>query len=166
MPPNDKFQTDTMRWILFGVILVLFIVIVVFTILAIFFNYGNLSPENEKILVRVFIVEIGVAIITLFYAIFGLKRKDKGIHKIRLIFEEMLDVRHFFGKQVTCTPYKSSGEALDPILSRVYNENGPCISIELPAETHNVFLSIDLDSHAYSGSFSVDSFLVDITKEE
>lgn len=73
MIPEHK-QFHLMRWILFWVFVILFVAIVLCTGLAVFFRIGSLSEPERDLLVKCYLVEIGVVVIALFYAIFGIKR--------------------------------------------------------------------------------------------
>jgi uncharacterized membrane protein YqhA len=68
-------QYFTMRWIIFYVFMVLYVTLMVFTILAVFFNTFELPEEQEEVLFYAFITEIGVAVIALFYSLFEINRK-------------------------------------------------------------------------------------------
>ncbi|MDO5969934.1 hypothetical protein Q4Q35_08940 [Flavivirga aquimarina] len=80
---NDK-QSITMKWVLFWVFIIFYIVITSLTILALFFDFGNLASNFKTPLFATFIVETGVGIIMLFYSLFKLKKepKDKPFPKI------------------------------------------------------------------------------------
>lgn len=70
-------QRKKMKWILFWVFLTIYVIVTFLTILALFFNLGNLEVGYKSSLVATFIIETGAGIITLFYSIFSLKRPDK-----------------------------------------------------------------------------------------
>ena len=63
-----------MRWILFWVFIGLFCIIVIATLSAVFLGIGSPSEIERGLLLKIFIGEIGAAVIALFYSIFGLKR--------------------------------------------------------------------------------------------
>lgn len=73
MNPESK-QYHWMRWILFWIFVVLFLVIVVCTVLAVFFGIGSPSEAEKSLLFKGFLGEIGAAVVALFYAIFGIRR--------------------------------------------------------------------------------------------
>lgn len=75
---NDKVSLKNMRWVLFATFVGLFVVIAAATIWTVFFTAGGLSPDDRSLLVRVFLGEVGIAVVALFYAVFGLKRGEKG----------------------------------------------------------------------------------------
>jgi hypothetical protein len=75
MTETGKNQYFTMRWIVFYVFMVLYVALMVFTILAVFFNIFELPEEQEKVLFYAFIIEIGVAVVALFYSLFEINRK-------------------------------------------------------------------------------------------
>ena len=66
-------QLTTMRWVLFWIFTILFVVIVIATLTVIFFDFGNPQPDERSLLFKIFIGETGMAILALFYGIFGLK---------------------------------------------------------------------------------------------
>ena len=66
-------QSDSMRWYLFVVFVGLFVVVSVLTILSLFFGIGNLNERHEGKLVTAFILEVGGAVVALFYSLFSLK---------------------------------------------------------------------------------------------
>lgn len=68
-------QITKMRWVLFWVFVTAFIIIVLSTLSMIFFGFGQATPEERSLLFKVFIGEIGVSIVALFYSLFGLKPK-------------------------------------------------------------------------------------------
>lgn len=72
-------QKHKMRWVLFWIFCIAFAILFIATFCSIFFNFGKPTTEERNILFRVFIAEIGTAIITLFYSMFGLHIEKKGI---------------------------------------------------------------------------------------
>jgi hypothetical protein len=73
---SDIENKEKMRWILFWVFIVIFIVITICTIILIFFDFGAVRENERDLLFKVFIGEVGLAIITLFYSLFGLKKQN------------------------------------------------------------------------------------------
>lgn len=67
-------QNEKMRWILFWIFIGFYVVITILTILALFFGLGNLTEGYKNTLFTTFIIETGVGVIALFYALFGLKK--------------------------------------------------------------------------------------------
>lgn len=72
----DK-QSYQMKWILFWVFLVLFILSVLGTFGIIFFGFGTPTIDERALLVKVLIGEIASAVIVLFYSMFNLKKQGK-----------------------------------------------------------------------------------------
>jgi hypothetical protein len=62
------------RSTLFWIISIFFTIILVLTILNLFFGIGKLNPEYQSKLFYAFLVEIAAAVFALFYALFGLKK--------------------------------------------------------------------------------------------
>ena len=75
MTQAERKQNKRMKWILFYIFITIFVVIVAGTIMVVFFGYGEPRPEEREILFKVFIGEIGIAVLALFKVLFGLKRK-------------------------------------------------------------------------------------------
>ena len=71
----EKKQGRQMRWILFYVFVAIFVAVVAGTYLAVFTNLVDVSEEYENTLFKVFIIEVGFAVVTLFLVIFNLKKK-------------------------------------------------------------------------------------------
>jgi len=63
-----------MRWILFYIFTALFVLIVVMTIATVFFGLGAPTENERDLLFKTFVVEIGLAVVALFYSLFGLKK--------------------------------------------------------------------------------------------
>jgi len=72
---NQIKQERAMRWILFWIFVVLFVLVVLGTLGAVFLGFGQLQGRERDTLFNVFLIEIGVAVVALFYSIFGLKKK-------------------------------------------------------------------------------------------
>ncbi|MCP4977161.1 MAG: hypothetical protein GY931_13455 [Maribacter sp.] len=69
-----------MRWILFYIFTALFVLIVVMTMATVFFGIGEPTENERDVLFKTFIVEIGLAVATLFYSLFGLKKQRNPEH--------------------------------------------------------------------------------------
>ncbi len=69
-------QRSKMKWVLFWVFIAIYIIVTLLTILALFFDLGNLATDYKTPLFTTFIIETGVGIITLFYSLFGLSRNE------------------------------------------------------------------------------------------
>lgn len=75
MTQGEIKQNKRMRWILFYIFITIFVLIVAGTIATVFFGFGSPSPNERSLLFKIFIGEIGIAVLTLFRVLFGLKRK-------------------------------------------------------------------------------------------
>ena len=73
---NEK-QITKMRWILFCVFASIFVIIVIGTLLVVFFGLGKPTEKERALLFNVFIIEVGIAIIALFKMLFNLKKKPQ-----------------------------------------------------------------------------------------
>lgn len=74
MATIDKEQMKKMRWVLFYIFASIFVIIVLGTLLMIFFGVGELTGKERDILFHTFIVEVGIAVIALFRLLFNLKK--------------------------------------------------------------------------------------------
>ncbi|UCH96346.1 MAG: hypothetical protein JSV88_05685 [Candidatus Aminicenantes bacterium] len=86
MDRGEKKQTRRMRNVLFCIFLLFFVVIVAGTIATVFLDFGKPTPDERAVLFKVFMVEIGIAVLALFKILFGLKKKpakeEKPIPKV------------------------------------------------------------------------------------
>jgi hypothetical protein len=73
---NEK-QITKMRWVLFCVFASIFVIIVIGTLLVVFFGIGKPTGKERDLLFNVFIVEVGIAVIALFKMLFNLKKKPQ-----------------------------------------------------------------------------------------
>ena len=156
-----------MKWILFWVFVALFVLIVVGTLAALFFGFGTLQQNERETLFRVFLVEIGLAVVALFYSIFRIKGKDRSEQgKVRLSLGELGDVRRLVGKAATLSPSKADGSSLqDDIQLRILDDNGPYVPLDLPPIARSVYLTVKLGDKSYSGSFAVGTHLVELNED-
>ncbi len=67
-------QKAKMRWYMFWVFMVLFIIVSILTISALFFDFGQLESKYKDNLTWAFVLEVGGAVVALFYSIFDIKR--------------------------------------------------------------------------------------------
>jgi hypothetical protein len=77
MDRGEKRQNRRMKGALFCVFLIIFVVIVAFTIAKVFFDFGNPTTQERATLFKVFITEVGVAVLAVFMKLFNLKRQPK-----------------------------------------------------------------------------------------
>lgn len=66
-------QIHSMRWVLFWIFCLSFVLILIATLSMIFFDFGYAEPRERGILFNVFLGEVGLAVLALFYSIFGLR---------------------------------------------------------------------------------------------
>ena len=160
-------QERRMRWILFLVFVALFVVIVLGTLAAVFLDFGNLKEQHRNILFNVFLVEVGAAVIALFYSIFGLKRKDEvRERKVRLNLGELQDIRKLVGKTALLAPSQINGVSLEEIETTILDDNGPYLPLDLPPAAYAVYVAVASGDKRYSGSFLVGTHLVDMFEEQ
>jgi len=171
----DEQQQKIMRWILFMTILLLFVIISGLTLNEVFFaQESNLVGDERNLLFNTFLVAVGTSIIALFYSMFGLKRgnansteldKNKE-HLVRLNFDDFVDIKSFFGKEVECTPIAKHSERFEDIKCYIIDSGGPTISIKPPIGAKSLLISFEINNISYSGSFALDCYLVDMVGEE
>lgn len=163
LPPK---QEAVMTWILFAVFLAIFVAVVIGTLAALFFGFGELTDNERNVLFKAFIVEVGAAIFALFYSIFGLKRRQRARTRVRLNPVKYKDVNRFVGKTAVLSPSDENGGDLVEKRIRVLDDNGPYIPLELPDAAHGAYIAVDLGGERFSGSFVVGTYLVDMKKDE
>ncbi|NIM14948.1 MAG: hypothetical protein GTO45_23530 [Candidatus Aminicenantes bacterium] len=78
MTQSERKQNRRMKWVLFYVFVAIFVAIVTLTIMVVFFGFGDTTEQERDFLFKVFIGEVGIAMITLFKVLFGLKKKPVG----------------------------------------------------------------------------------------
>lgn len=162
--PDKNDKTTTMRWVLFWVFIILFVIIVVLTLLSVFFNVGNPTESQKDLLFKVFIIEIGLAVVALFYAMFNLKQAAASkSRKVRLDFGDLIDIQQFIAKTAVCSLILDNGEAAPDIKRTILDDNGPYISLDFPKNAQNTLVSVQTDSKLFSGSFPTDSYRVTMT---
>lgn len=156
-----------MRWILFWVVLVIFIALVVLTTVSLFTTFLPLDKEFKPVMVTTFVVEVGIAIFGLFYSLFGIKKSGgDGNVKIRLNVIKDSDISQYYGKKVEYSLFDTNSKVIHSAKANVFDENGPTVIVPSLEGTHNVFLTLQLNHEFYTGSFTLDSRLVDLEKED
>jgi hypothetical protein len=161
--PAKLNQQDIMRWVLFFVFITLFTVIVIATLLAVFFGVGQLTPSERDLLFKIFIIEIGIAVATLFYALFGLKAR-KGEQRIR-IFPDDGDIKKIINKTAIFSP-RHGNNILPDINTIIIDEDGsPECKLTFPDDTQSVYVSLNADGVLYEGSFATDAYRVNLRKQ-
>ncbi len=158
---KETLQTQKMKWVLFWVFVVLFVLIVLGTLGAVFLNWGKVQSNERDILFKMFLVEIGLAVAALFYSIFDLKeRKQQSTQRLRLHAGEQFDAKKFVGKKATLSTSDMDGESLDTLEVTIIDDNGPIIPLKLPDEAYSVLVSISLGPTNYTGSFILGTHLL------
>ena len=168
MPVQGE-QARRMRWILFGIFVVLFVIIVLGTLGAVFLGFGDLSDTERSTLFKAFLVEIGAAVLALFYSLFGLKRKGETEGRVRLTHhekEKMADLRKLVNKTATLSPSRSDSSSLDDIKATILDDNGPFLQLNLLPSAFSVYITVDTGYKPYSGSFVVGNYLVEMEEEQ
>lgn len=165
--PDPRDQEGQMKWILFFVFVGLFVLIVMGTLAALFFGFGTLQPSERETLFKVFLIEIGLAVVALFYSIFRIKGRDRSEQaKVRLSLGELGDVRRLVGKAATISPSKADGSTLEEdIKCRILDDNGPYVPLDLPPLARSVYLTVQLGDKSYSGSFAIGTHLVELNED-
>lgn len=171
--PAAENQESLMRWVLFWVFVGLFVLIVTGTLLAVFLGFGRLEASERETLFRVFLLEIGAAVIALFYSIFRIKRDSIGEPRVRLNISDtadlrqLTDVKQLVGRTATLSLSKANGVNIkDDLTRKILDDNGPYIPLDLPPLTHDVYVTVKIGTETYSGSFVVGTHLVGLGKSE
>lgn len=161
--PLTVSQENKMKWILFWVFIIFFIVILLGTLWAVFIGNVNITESEREVLFKAFIVEIGAAVFALFYSIFGLKKKSE-IHngRLRLSLGEYEDRTKLIGKEAILEPSTLKSESLDEVEIKILDDRGPFLPFTLPPSAYSVYLTVRVDDQTYNGSFIVGNHIVDL----
>ena len=73
----EKKQITKMRWVLFCIFASIFVIIVIGTLLVVFFGVGKPTEKERDLLFNIFIIEVGIALIALFKMLFNLKKRHQ-----------------------------------------------------------------------------------------
>lgn len=112
-----------MRWILFYVFVFIFVAVVVGTYLAVFTNIVEIpKKEYESVLFKVFIIEVGLAVVTLFLVIFNLRKRP--VDEVEQKLVPKVDGKYKY--EVFCSDKKNmfQGECLVKQDGRALSFNG------------------------------------------
>lgn len=95
---NQKHQ---MKWILFWVFLLLFVIMVICTLSMVFLGFGSPTADERSLLVKMLIGEVAASVIALFYSIFGINEKSSSDDEIQneKIQEILLEIEKL-GKRI------------------------------------------------------------------
>lgn len=109
MTRSEKKQTRRMKWILFYVVVSIFVVVAIGIILVVFLDIGNPKPSERDFLFKVFIGDVGVAVLAMIYKIFDLKKKPVEVEET-----PVLKVNGKYQYEVACSDNKTTflGECL------------------------------------------------------
>ena len=162
-----KDQKEMMGWILFWVFVGFFVLIVAGTLIAVFLGGGKLQGNERTTLFTAFLVEIGAAVVALFYSVFGLKTRADAQSKVRLTVAAGGDVQQLLHKTAMLSLSDAEGSAItSDVPRRIIDDQGPCIPLQLPPGAHYVHLTVKVNGSSYQGSFFVGTHLVDLIKSE
>ncbi|RTE64394.1 hypothetical protein EH243_17655 [Amphritea opalescens] len=92
-------QKEKMKWVLFWVFLILFVVMVLGTLAMVFLGFGSPTESERELMVKGLIGEVAACIIALFYSIFGLKGGAEETDKLQELeskIEHLLSVIETF----------------------------------------------------------------------
>jgi hypothetical protein len=95
---------------------------------------------------------------------------DGGAQKIRLTFEDLVDIRKLDRQQAVCTFVDSAAiDVLDneQVTPQIISDEheGPFIKLKIPTQKDYVYISVDHDGRTYSGSFAVHSRMVTLNED-
>jgi len=157
-----------MRWTLFLVVLTLFCLMTVLTLGTVFFGWFAVDSRYETLLYSLFVAELGVATMALFYSLFGLVRYGRSSASkdtvIQLHFDGMNDPNRFVGHTAEVVLYDAESNVLHEQHCKIFLDYGPRIALRMHKLAHNLFIGVTLGKQNYSGSFAIDSYLVDLVK--
>ena len=91
----EKKQITKMRWVLFCIFASIFVIIVIGTLLVVFFGVGKPTEKERDLLFNIFIIEVGIALIALFKMLFNLKKR-------RQTEKPILEVGGKYEYELTC----------------------------------------------------------------
>jgi hypothetical protein len=110
-----------MKWILFYIFIIIFVVTVALTVAKVFFGFGEPSEAERKVLFSVFIGEVGIAVLALFKMLFGLKKRPKEQEETPL---PKINGKYKFEMTGSDSKIRCQGECLVKQDGRVLNFNG------------------------------------------
>lgn len=84
-------SNDKMKWILFTVFIILFVLAVLGTFGFVFLGFGTPTDGERELLVKGFLLEIAACVIALFYSIFGLKKTEPLSDERILVLEKRVE---------------------------------------------------------------------------
>lgn len=82
-------QKDQMKWVLFWVFLILFVMMVLGTLAMVFLGFGSPTESERGLMVKGLIGEVAACIIALFYSIFGLRGETRDTARINDLEEKI-----------------------------------------------------------------------------
>jgi hypothetical protein len=163
------------KWILFFVFIVSFIMIVVATLLNVFYGIGHLEPYERKTLFSVFIVAIGTAIVPLFKELFASTKTHA--FPVNLILTDdngnKIDLRKYDKKMAICSPrypgWNKDKENTIECEMQYDEEDGLILHLiqsSLPEETHRVYVTVTnpRDHAIFGGSFKLNTYTAELQR--
>ena len=131
-------QDYWIRWILIIVFLLIFVLTSLGTLGSIFLDFGSLDNNHKKILVNIFIVEVGLAITGLFYSVFALKNKLYENLRVRLNLiqdednSQEADVLQFLRGTADLEVFDSEAKVIQEFNKlRIRDDRGPYILLPI-----------------------------------
>ncbi len=106
-------QKDQMKWVLFWVFLVLFVLMVLGTLAMVFFDFGSPTESERSLMVKGLIGEVSACIIALFYSIFGLKEDSKNTEEINNLKQKIQDLSSMLDEQEFSSTASNNNSAID-----------------------------------------------------
>jgi len=157
---------ENQKWILFYIFIIAFTAITALTIWGVFFGLENLEQEYKKALFASLIIELVGVVMFLFKTSFTSGAVSTFSRKMWLDFGEGEDVKKYIGKDVSISPRGEDGNPIsDDLINKILDDRGLYVKPELPSDTVNVFITMELDENVFEGSISVQSYSVRLEGE-
>ncbi len=179
-PKQREQRVDIIRAVQTPLGFFVLVVLVVEVTLGVFAGIGKGFDRTLSLsgMIALIFVLIGVVAILAYFrpeALFGKRGEvmdttSTGTQKIRLYFNDMVDIRKLDRRQASCTFVDSTAidaADIEPVTPQIISDEreGPFINVKIPDGNDYVYVSVELDGHAYNGSFAVNSRMVKLKEE-
>ena len=160
--------TDSQRNILFGILIVLFLLIAALTIWAVFFGLPGLSKERADVLFGLIFVELILIVLLLFKNAFTEDQTTSS--KIWLAFAQKADIHKVANKKVSYSIHDEYGKSLgkDSECLVIYDQvvNAYYISPEIPRGVHSIYVWLEVGEGIFGGNCSFKTHRIKLDQED